>query len=65
MVNFDWYRKIMARGFKLRSGAHDTEDVVESDAGELVSYQSWFGESIGAEKFPYIDVKLLDRVQGL
>jgi Cdc6-like AAA superfamily ATPase len=57
-VEFDWYRKLMARSFKLRSGAAEDE-AAESDEAAMADYQRWFAETIAGDKPPVIKVGTL------
>lgn len=58
VVEFDWYRRLMARSFKLRSGSPEDE-TVESDETAMADYRRWFAETIEGEKPPVIKVGTL------
>ncbi|MFA7553943.1 MAG: hypothetical protein WCY88_06810 [Spongiibacteraceae bacterium] len=64
MVDFDWYRTLMARSFKLRSGAYNGEDIVESEQNAFEQYQHWFVAAADSEeKRPFINVDLQDTLE--
>ncbi len=62
LIDFDWYRRISARSFALRSSQSAAESGgEESEAQER--YRQWFGEDLPEQKMPYINVELLSTVQ--
>jgi hypothetical protein len=64
MVGFDWYRKLAARGFKLRAYATEATDE-EAAAGAAVAdeYGRWFGEEGGDFRPPFIDTGLAAAIR--
>ncbi|MFV8818457.1 AAA family ATPase [Haliea sp. E17] len=63
LVDYDWYRRLMARGFKLRSGQADEDAVSLSDESALARYQVYFGETLDAGEPPFIVVDVGERLQ--
>lgn len=65
LVDFDWYRKLIARSFKLRSATPDKDMVNDSDAAALEQYQQWFGDTLQDQDLPIIKVELLKSLQDI
>ncbi len=64
LVDFDWYRKLMARSFKLRSGQGEEESGLQSDEQALADYQRWFEATASdGKEFPFISVGTAERMQ--
>ena len=62
LMDFDWYRKLVARSFKLRSGTQDSEEVTGSDQNALANYQHWFMASVDDNDVPFINTGLADII---
>ncbi len=62
LVDFDWYRKLMARSFKLRSMASE-EEAIESDAAALAEYRRWFDDTVEDTPLPFIGIDAAQRLQ--
>jgi hypothetical protein len=58
---FDWYRRIVARSFLLRSAAPDASDVETSDPAALAEYRRWFGAD-AAEEAPFIRAGVAEQL---
>ncbi|TGD74164.1 ATP-binding protein [Mangrovimicrobium sediminis] len=64
LVDFDWYRKLMARSFMLRSTGVEEEGAAESDPAALADYQRWFGDRLEEDSAPpFINVDVLQLMQ--
>ncbi len=61
LIDFDWYRRISARSFALRSQV--TQEASSADGEDLEQYRKWFGASRDEQKLPFINVELLTRLQ--
>lgn len=65
LFDYDWYRRLFARSFKLRAAATESQQPeVETDAQALQDYQRWFLEGEKeSEQVPFIDSGLYDHVR--
>lgn len=63
LIDMDWYRKVMARSFKLRSAPADKITDIDSDPETCQAYQRWFGPGPGDTDLPIIKVELFARIQ--
>ncbi len=61
LIDFDWYRRISARSFALRSQA--SQEASSADGEDLEQYRKWFGASRDEQKLPFITVELLTSLQ--
>lgn len=62
LFDYDWYRKLFARSFKLRAAAVEaSQPEVVSDSAALQDYQRWFLDEDAAA--PFIDSGLYDSVR--
>ncbi len=63
LFDYDWYRRLFARSFKLRAAATESAQAQgEPDAQALEGYQHWFLESDN-EQIPFIDSGLYSHVR--
>jgi len=63
LFDYDWYRRLFARSFKLRAAATESaQPELESDAQALAGYEHWFLES-GDAQIPFIDSGLYSHVR--
>lgn len=61
LIDFDWYRRISARSFALRS--QTSQEASLEDGEDLEEYRKWFDAGFDEKKPPYISVELLSRLQ--
>lgn len=63
LFDYDWYRKLFARSFKLRAAAAEAgQPEPISDAAALDAYEHWFLEH-GHDQVPFIDSGLYTSVR--
>ncbi len=63
LVDFDWYRMLMARSFRLRSGQVEEEASAHSDESALADYQRWFEETLEDGETPFINTDVAERLE--
>lgn len=61
-VQFDWYRRLMARSFLLRSANQDDSAPRESDAAAYEDYQRWFNGTEALE-LPFIRGSVAEQME--
>jgi len=65
LIDYDWYRKLFARSFKLRAAATEIESAepgVELESAAFEKYRSWFLADDDELDTPFIDTSLLSAV---
>ncbi|GAB3090961.1 AAA family ATPase [Aestuariicella hydrocarbonica] len=63
LFDYDWYRKVFARSFKLRAAtAEAAEPEVASDSAAMAEYERWFRADHNDE-LPFIDSGLCTKVR--
>jgi len=63
LFDYDWYRRLFARSFKLRAAATDSaQPELKTDAQALEGYEHWFLETDDAQ-IPFIDSGLYTLVR--
>ncbi|MEH6564143.1 MAG: ATP-binding protein [Halopseudomonas sp.] len=63
LFDYDWYRRLFARSFKLRAAAIDTPPAeLTVDPQAQAEYAQWFGQS-DSEHVPFIDSGLYQHVR--
>lgn len=65
LTDLDWYRKLIARSFKLRSATTEREAINESQSDDFTRYSQWFGETAPETELPVIKVELLQHIQDI
>lgn len=65
LIDLDWYRKIIARSFKLRSSGPEKSAEMESDHDAFQAYRSWFEDAAGDSEPPIIKIDLFSRIQDI
>jgi len=66
LIDYDWYRKLFARSFKLRTATAEIEAAVsgsEPDNVAFEQYRQWFLADDAAQETPFIDSGLLATVR--
>lgn len=64
LVSFDWYRKLMARSFLLRSALPDDAPVPQSDESALAQYRRWFDPAAENDDLPFIRIGMMESLEG-
>ncbi|TXS89877.1 AAA family ATPase [Parahaliea maris] len=68
LFDFDWYRKLFARSFKLRTAVVEGDEAAEAnaepDAEALQDYQRWFLAEDDEADTPYINTGLVPAISG-
>ncbi len=63
LIDFDWYRKMTARWFKMRVGGKDDADN-DGDLREVADqYSSWFADQRDDQEMPYIESGLFTALR--
>ncbi len=60
LIDFDWYRRLSARGFLLRASPQEAEENTVPESVELPDYRCWFGEFASGREIPLINNSALE-----
>ncbi|WP_439133450.1 AAA family ATPase [Pseudomaricurvus sp.] len=62
LFDYDWYRKVFARSFKLRAASDASQQEEKSDPVSKEDYERWFLNDVQGQ-IPFIDSGLYERVR--
>jgi len=63
LIDFDWYRKLTARWFKMRVSSRDDADADKDLRQVAENYSSWFADSHAERELPYIESGLFSAIR--